>query len=115
MPRAAAGYVLADAYPGPDASVQGFYSDGLFSFSLFAFDGAVESDRFAAATVTELRGLSYRRLVSPSEIWVTWKSGGDTYVLVGDLPPDHLEAVLDELPKPGRRNLFSRLWSGLFG
>jgi hypothetical protein len=115
MPAGAAGYRLADVYAGPDDSLQGFYSDGLFSFSVFAVDGAAESDRFADSSVVEVQGLKYRRLVSPGEIWVTWKSAGTTYVLVGDLPPDHLDAVLGELPKPGRRNLFSRLWSGLFG
>ncbi len=115
MPAGAAGYRLADVYDGPDDGIQGFYSDGVFSFSLFAVDGTAEVDRFADATVVEAQGLKYRRLVSPGEIWVTWRSAATTYVLVGDLPPDHLDAVLDELPKPGRRNLFSRLWSGLFG
>jgi hypothetical protein len=115
MPAAAAGYQLADVYAGPDDSLQGFYSDGLFSFSVFTVDGSADFNRFADATVVEVQGLKYRRLVSPGEIWVTWKSAGTTFVLVGDLPPDHLDGVLSELPKPGRRNLFSRLWSGLFG
>lgn len=115
MPAGAAGYQLADVYAGPDDSLQGFYSDGLFSFSVFTVDGAATYERFADATVVEVQGLKYRRLVSSGEIWVTWRSAGTTYVLVGDLPPDHLDEVLGELPKPGRRNLFSRLWSGLFG
>jgi len=115
LPPSAAGYDLADAYSGPDDSVQGFYSDGLFSYSLFVVDGRAESDRFSDAATIERDGLKYQRLVNPGEMWVTWKSGPKTYVLVGDLPPDHLEEVLDELPKPGRRNLISRLWSGLFG
>lgn len=115
LPAEAAGYHLADAYSGPDDSVQGFYSDGLFSFSLFVVEGTAKAERFTAATTIELQGLKYKRLVDPGEIWMTWSSGGNTFVLVGDLPPDHLESVLDELPKPGRRNLLSRLWSGLFG
>ena len=115
LPATAAGYELADAYTGPDDGVQGFYSDGLFSFSLFVVDGPAESDRFKGAATIELDGLKYRRLINPAETWVTWKSGGDTYVLVGDVPPDHMEEILAELPKPGRRNLLSRLWSGLFG
>lgn len=115
LPGEAAGYNLADAYAGPTDSVQGFYSDGLFSFSLFLVEGSADSQRFSDADTIELDGLKYRRLVNPGEIWVTWRADGDTYVLVGDLPPDHLEEVLDELPKPGRRNLLGRLWSGLFG
>lgn len=115
LPGEAAGYNLADAYTGPTDSVQGFYSDGLFSFSLFLVKGSADSQRFSDAGTVELDGLKYRRLVNPGEIWVTWRANGDTYVLVGDLPPDHLEEVLDELPKPGRKNLLGRLWSGLFG
>lgn len=113
--KEAAGYELADVYSGPDDSLQGFYSDGLFSFSLFQIEGAATSDRFEDAVAIEIADRRYDRLVNPGEMWVTWRSAGSTYILVGDLPPDHLERVLDELPKPGARNLFSRLWRGLFG
>ena len=115
LPSAAAGYRLADAYTTPNDSLQGFYSDGLFSFSLFKFEGRADSERFDDATAIELDNRRYDRLVNPGEMWVTWRSGGNTYVLVGDLPPDHLEQVLTELPQPGSRTLFSRLWKGLFG
>ncbi len=115
LPVTAAGYRLADAYVGPDDSIQGFYSDGLFSFSLFVVAGSAESDRFADAATLDLRGLAYKRVVNPGEMWVTWESSGNTLVLVGDLPPDHLEEVLAELPQPPRRSLLSRLWSGIFG
>ncbi len=115
LPTGAAGYFLADAYAAPDDSLQGFYSDGLFSFSLFQIEGRADSDRFDDSTALEFDNRRYERLVNPGEMWVTWQSTGSTYILVGDLPPDHLEQVLEELPKPGSRNLFSRLWNGLFG
>ncbi|NND02799.1 MAG: hypothetical protein HKN91_08430 [Acidimicrobiia bacterium] len=115
LPGQAADYFLADAYAGVDDSLQGFYSDGLFSFSLFQIEGRGDSGRFSGATTLEIDNRQYQRLVNPGEMWVTWRSGANTYVLVGDLPPDHLEQVLDGLPKPGSRNLFSRLWNGLFG
>ena len=70
MPTGAAGYQLADVYAGPDDSLQGFYSDGLFSFSVFTVEGAATFERFVDATVVEMQGLKYRRLVSPGEIWV---------------------------------------------
>lgn len=115
LPAGAAGYMLADAYAGADDTLQGFYSDGLFSFSLFQVEGRADSDRFDDAGSLEIDGRRYDRLVNAGEMWVTWLAEGNTYVLVGDLPPDHLERVLDELPRPGSRNLFSRLWNGLFG
>ena len=48
-------------------------------------------------------------------MWVQWSSDPYTYVLVGDLPPDHLQQVLSELPRPTSRNILSRIWQGLFG
>lgn len=115
LPANAFGYHLADAYSSPDDSVQGFYSDGLFSFSLFEIEGSAASDRFEEASTMELDGRKYRRLINPGEMWITWRAAGNTFILVGDIPPDHLERVLAELPQPGTRNILSRLWQGLFG
>ena len=39
----------------------------------------------------------------------------NSYVLVGDLPPDHLADVLQTLPRPGDRSIFVKLWRRLFG
>lgn len=110
-----AGYVRVDAYAGPDDSLHAFYTDGLFSFSVFAIDGDVAMGPFADAETTRVDGASYRWLLTPSDLWVQWSGDGLTYVLVGDLPPDHLEQVLREMPRPSQGNIFSRLWRGLFG
>ena len=115
LPEVAAGYVRTDTYAAPDETIQAFFTDGLFSFSLFQIDADAKLDRFDGAATVALNGSSYRRLVTPTEIWVTWTAGDVAYVLVGDLPPDHLEEVLAELPAPHRRSLLSRLWSGVFG
>jgi hypothetical protein len=115
LPQDAAGYVRADTYSGPDETIHAFFTDGLFSFSLFEVDVAARLDRFEGAASVELNGTSYRRLVTPTEIWVTWKAGDVAYVLVGDLPPDHLERVVGDLPAPREPSLLSRLWRGIFG
>lgn len=109
-----AGYVRADTYAGPDDSLHSFYSDGLFSFSLFEYEGAATFDDDALETF-QISGRTYERRITATDVYVTWEGAGTTYVLVGDLPPDHLADVLDELPRPRSRGLFSRLWSGLFG
>ncbi len=110
-----AGYRLADSYTGPDEVVHSFYSDGLFSFSLFEVEGEVGDDLFGGARSMEVDGSKYRVLVRPAQMWVHWTTPDSSYVLVGDLPPDHLEQVLAELPRPRQRNFFARLWNGLFG
>lgn len=109
-----AGYVRVDTYAGPDDSIHAFYADGLFSFSLFLIEGDVGGP-FVDAEVMRVDGGDYRWLLTSSDLWVEWHADGLTYVLVGDLPPDHLEQVLRELPKPSQGNIFSRLWRGIFG
>jgi hypothetical protein len=115
LPHDAAGYVRADTYSGPDETVQAFFTDGLFSFSLFELDAGARLDRFEGAAMIQLNGSEYQRLFTPSELWVTWKSGDVVYLLVGDLPPDHLADVLSELPSPSEPGLLNRFWRGIFG
>lgn len=115
LPLSAAGYVRADTYGAPDDTVQAFYTDGLFKFSIFEIQGEVALDRFEAAQPLETNDAVYLQLVTPSELWVMWATSGSTFVLVGDLPPDHLAQVLGELPAPENGGLFSRIWNGIFG
>ncbi|MGI9665780.1 MAG: hypothetical protein ACR2N2_01595, partial [Acidimicrobiia bacterium] len=55
LPAEAAGYQLVDAFPGPANSDQGFYTDGLFSYSLFALPAGTVVDGFdeSSTFVTE--------------------------------------------------------------
>ncbi|MDJ0663997.1 MAG: hypothetical protein QNJ75_05515 [Acidimicrobiia bacterium] len=115
LPERIGGYEKVDTYAGPEDSTHAYYSDGLFSFSVFAISGEGAIGPFVDADAIELPSGSYRWILTPADLWVQWSGTGRTYVLVGDLPPDHLEAVLGELPKPSRGNIFTRLWNGIFG
>jgi hypothetical protein len=115
LPGEVAGYLRTDIYGTTDAWVQTFYSDGLFSFSVFEAAGSMRLGEFGDAGTFRAEGVDYELLVRPTEVWVTWRGQDATYVLVGDLPPDHLEDVLEALPSPDRPGLFKRLWRGLFG
>lgn len=115
LPATADGYGRLDVYTGPGDAVQAFFTDGLFSFSVFEVQGSVDTTPFADGSTAKINGSSYLRMLTPSEVWVVWKSGSMSYVLVGDLPPDHLADVLAELPRPSEANLFQRIWRGLFG
>ena len=115
LPGAVDQYQLVDTYAGPEDSVHAFYSDGLFSFSVFVLDGEGATGPFVEAETMDLASGSYRWILTPTDLWVQWSGGGKTYVLIGDLPPDHLAEVLGQLPAPSRRNIFSRLWNGIFG
>jgi hypothetical protein len=115
LPDSVGGYDKVDTYVGPEDSVHAYYSDGLFSFSVFVIAGEGVTGPFVDADTMELATGSYRWILTPADLWVQWSGAGLTYVLVGDLPPDHLEAVLRELPESSRGNIFSRLWNGIFG
>jgi len=116
LPGDAGGYERVDVYEGPDDVQQGFYTDGLFSFSLFAIDGVQDIHEMAGGgSSREFAGFPYDVVVAPAEMWVLWTTPDRTFVLVGDLPPDHVDDVLADLPRPARRGLLSRLWHGLFG
>lgn len=109
-------YQLVDAYRGPADRQQAFYTDGLFSFSLFVIDGRSDVARMTPEGRTwEDGGHEYLRVVAPAKVWVLWSTSVYTYALVGDLPPDHFAAVLEDLPRPERRNWFKNLWHRLFG
>ena len=116
LPVDAAGYQLVDVYAGPEGASQAFYTDGLFSFSVFTSDGRVN---WEAALDDELPyavdSYSYFRVINPASLWVLWNAPGTTIALVGDLPPDHLEEVLAELPRPGMDGWMTRMWNRLFG
>ncbi len=115
LPATADGYSRLDVYTGPGDVVQAFFTDGFFSFSVFEVEGSVDTTPFSDGSTVEINGSKYLRMLTPSEVWVVWKSGSMSYVLVGDLPPDHLAEVLGELPQPTRANLLQRIWRGLFG
>jgi hypothetical protein len=115
IPTDLAGYARADTYRGEEGTLQAFYTDGLFSFSLFETERTRRLGAFEDASRFVVAGNEYRRIVTPSEVWVQWNAPDYSYVLVGDLPPDHIAEVLQELPAPGDRGFWVRLWRRLFG
>lgn len=115
LPAAASHYERLDVYRDQDGVVQAFYGDGLFSFSVFQLRGDQGERRFASARDLVVAGETYRVLINPTDVWVRWMTDGTTYLLVGDLPPDHLEAVLTELPEPSSAGFLARLWRSVFG
>ncbi len=114
LPGSVFGYRMLDSY-GADDGVQVFYSDGLFSFSVFESNRGSRPKDFESATPFKVGEAQYLRIVTPSNVWVQWDAPDHSYVLVGDLPPDHIVAVLEGLPAPGQRGFFVRLWRRLFG
>jgi len=57
----------------------------------------------------------YDMVATPQAVRVHWSDGSNEFVLVGDIPPDHLSDVLAELPAPRSGGMWARWWQRLFG
>lgn len=115
VPSSAGHYWAADSYVAP-GGVQVFFTDGLFRFSVFEVSRKSDGGGLADADSVEIGGRGgYHRAHSPGAVSVFWRTADLGYVLVGDLPPDHLEQVLTDLPVPSRPNILKRAWRWVFG
>jgi hypothetical protein len=111
LPEEIAGFFRLDEY-AEDGLTFAYYSDGFFSFAVFETDVVVDLDHGARVTIDEDE---YRRAFSPGQVTFVWETPSGGMALIGDLPPDMHEGILDELPQPGRAGWWGRLWRGLFG
>jgi hypothetical protein len=108
-------YWAADSYLAP-GGVQSFFTDGLFRFSVFELNRKSDGGGLTDAPPSEIGGRGgYHRLYTPGAVSVFWRTADRAYLLVGDLPPDHLESVLADLPTPARAGLLKRAWRWVFG
>jgi hypothetical protein len=115
LPSEIAGYQLVDVFPGPGGSEQGFFSDGMFSFSLFSMSRRTVVSGFEEPMPLVTSAGVYDMVPTARDVRIRWSDGSNTYVLVGDLPPDHARDVLNELPPPSTGSMFMRWWHRIFG
>ncbi len=110
IPSVALPVSVSDFWIGDVVAGEGFeaalYRDGLFTFSLTRWEDDLVVEGTDESGVVEL---------GPGRTLLTWRSGGGTFVMIGDLPPDLRAAVVSELPAPDAGGLFRRLWNRLFG
>ena len=115
LPDSLAGYLLVDVSEAPGNSEQGFYSDGLFTFSLFVLGDVASVTGFDSPIPLVTDSGAYDLVSTPQDVSIHWTDLANHFVLVGDLPPDHAVDVLAELPAPNARSAFAQWWHGLFG
>lgn len=115
IPAMAGHYWAADSYSAP-GGVQVFFTDGLFRFSVFEVNRKSDGGGLAKLPTVDIGGNGgYYRQHTPGAVSVFWRTPDLAFVLVGDLPPDQLEAVLADLPTPSRPNVLKRAWRWAFG
>lgn len=115
LPETAGHYWAADSYAAP-GGVQVFFTDGLFRFSVFEVSRKSDGGGLVDAETVEIGGHGgYHRSYTPGAVSLFWRTPDLGYVLVGDLPPDHLVEVLADLPHPSRPPMLKRVWRWAFG
>ena len=112
LPGSLAGFERLDVYEDDEGFVFAYYSDGFFSFAVFETPAVV---LLGDGSVNTFAGRSYARSFSPGQVTLAWETLEGGMALVGDLPPDMHQAVLEGLPLPQDPGLFRRLWRNLFG
>lgn len=114
VPTEVAGFGLADTYPVEEGTLS-YYSDGFFSFGIVVTDRPIGFGAAAEVATVTANGGEYRRSYEAGRVTVTWRASGDSMALIGDLPPDLTDAVLDGMPAPDPPGFFDRIWETLFG
>jgi len=112
LPEEVSRFELLDQYEDEDGLRFAYYSDGFFSFALFETPTPVE---LPEASSVELAGGAYARAFTAGQVTYVWETVSGGMALVGDLPPDLHEAVLNEMPHPQDPGFFRRWWRNLFG
>lgn len=114
LPDEIDGFLLLDTYPLDDGTLS-YYSDGYFSVGVVVTErpfGFAPEDE--VTTVTTEAG-EYRRSYQAGSVTVTWESDEGNLAVIGDVPPDLLDSILDGLPAPVNEGFLGRIWSRLFG
>jgi hypothetical protein len=112
LPETLGSFERLDVYRDEEGILFAYYSDGFFSFAVFQTPTPVTVD--GGSTVTVGDGV-YARSFGPGQVSYAWESRVGAMALVGDLPPDMHEKVLQGLPAPQDPGLWRKLWRNLFG
>lgn len=90
------GFILNGAYRRADGSVQLFYSDGLFSASVFQQEGTLDRDGLEPGGVDrEIDGRSVHQYDISMGTVLVWESDGLVFTSVSDAPADELDDLVD--------------------
>jgi sigma-E factor negative regulatory protein RseB len=95
------GFRLAGQYDEPDDTLHLFYSDGLFSVSVFEQQGELDATGLpAGAESRTVAGRDVRQYRTPGGAVMVWQSGDVVYTTVSDAPLDQLDDVLADFTPP---------------
>jgi sigma-E factor negative regulatory protein RseB len=91
-------FQLVGRYEEPDDTVHLFYSDGLFSVSVFEQEGELDRSGLpAGAEPRTVDGHDIHQYRTPAGVAMVWESDDIVYTTVSDAPLDQLDAIVADL------------------
>jgi sigma-E factor negative regulatory protein RseB len=91
-------YVRVGQYERENGEFHCFYSDGLFSASVFEQEGSLDEDELPpGAEEQEIDGQSVHVYRTPGGPLAVWEDDGVVFTVVADGPADHLDELLADL------------------
>jgi hypothetical protein len=91
------GYRLLGRYRQPDGTVQLYYSDGVFTLSLFEQHGTLDWAALPDGSSPQVDGVPTRLVATPTTSAVVWDARGIVTTCISDAPPDQLMLAVRNL------------------
>ncbi len=108
--RAGHGFVLVDQLRHPGGDVQLFYSDGVFSLSVFEQRGVLDRSALPpGGPPVEAAGHRARTYRTPGGTTLVWEASGVVYTCVTDAPASEIGPILASFPSPPARSVWGRI------
>jgi MucB/RseB N-terminal domain len=107
---------LVGRYDEPDDTVHLFYSDGLFSVSVFEQEGELDQGGLpAGAEPRTVDGHDVHQYRTPSGVALVWESDDIVYTTVSDAPLDQLDALIADLGPESSPSTVTRVTNFVLG
>jgi MucB/RseB N-terminal domain len=107
---------LVGRYDEADDTLHLFYSDGLFSVSVFEQEGELDATGLpAGAESRTVDGHDVHQYRTPGGVVMVWQSGDVVYTTVSDAPVDEIDGVLAAFGPPGSNNALDRVTNFVLG
>jgi negative regulator of sigma E activity len=107
---------LAGRYDEDHGTLHLFYSDGLFSVSVFEQEGDLDPTGLpAGAESRTLGGRDVRQYRTPGGVVMVWQSGDVVYTTVSDAPVDQIDDVVADFGPSGSPNALDRVSDFVLG
>ncbi|HEY4398540.1 MAG TPA: hypothetical protein VGO28_12790 [Acidimicrobiia bacterium] len=107
---------LAGRYDEAQDTLHLFYSDGLYSVSVFEQKGDLDTTGLpAGAKARTVAGRDVRQYLTPGGIVMVWESSDVVYTTVSDAPVDQIDAVVADLGPSPSPNALDRVTNFVLG